>query len=170
MGDPFGFEAILRETQGVIRAYIAGMGVPLDTIDDIAQEVYLEFYKGRDRRPGDVEPIRWLKGIARNLCLNYFRKNKRKAEQHLEAVAVLLERLSCPIDNVREPEVLDGCLEKLPSRSRELIALRYEEGMESAAIGRRLGLSPEAVRITLLRIRNVLRDCLGRRIAQEGAR
>jgi len=42
--------------------------------------------------------------------------------------------------------------------------------MESAAIGKRLGLSPEAVRITLLRIRNVLRDCLGRRIAQEGAR
>jgi RNA polymerase sigma-70 factor (ECF subfamily) len=168
MGNQAEFETVLRETQSVIRAYIAGMGVPLDTTDDLAQEVYLEYYKAGGRRPGDVEPIRWLKGIARNLCLNYFRKNKRKAEQHLEAVAVLLERLSCPIDDVREPEVLDGCLEKLPSRSRELIALRYEAGMESAAIGKRLGLSPEAVRITLLRIRNVLRDCLGRRIAQEG--
>ena len=154
----------------MIRAYIAGMGVPMDTIDDLAQEVYLEFYKGGGRRPGDVEPIRWLKGIARNLCLNYFRKNKRKAEQQLEAVAVLLEKLSCPLDLIREPEILDDCLEKLPNRSRELIALRYEEGMESAAIGKRLGLSPEAVRITLLRIRSVLRDCLGRRFAQEGVR
>jgi RNA polymerase sigma-70 factor (ECF subfamily) len=164
------FEAVLRETQSVLRAYIAGMGVPLDTVDDLAQEVYLEFYKGRERKPGDVEPIRWLKGIAKNLCLNYFRKSKRKAEQHLEAVAVLLERLPCPLEDVREPEALDGCLEKLPGRSREMVALRYEEGMESAAIGKRLGLSPEAVRITLLRVRTALRECLGRRLAGEGAR
>jgi RNA polymerase sigma-70 factor (ECF subfamily) len=170
MGDPAGFEAILRETQGVIRAYIAGMGVPLDTIDDIAQEVYLEFYKGRDRRPGDVEPIRWLKGIAKNLSMNYFRKSKRKAEQHLEAVAVLLERIDCPTETLREVGSLDGCLDKLPPRSREMIALRYEENLESAEIGKRLKLSPEAVRITLLRIRTVLRECLGRRMAEEGAR
>lgn len=168
MGDSADFESILRETQSVIRAYIAGMGVPLDGIDDIAQEVYLEFYKGRDRRPADVEPVRWLKGIAKNLCLNFFRKSKRKAEQHLEAVAVLLERLDCPLEEVREADRLDGCLEKLPPRSRELIALRYEENLESAAIGKRLKLSPEAVRITLLRIRTVLRECLGRRLAQEG--
>jgi len=168
MGHSADFEAVLRETQSVVRAYIAGMGVPLDSIDDLAQEVYLEFYKGHERRPADVEPIRWLKGIAKNLCLNYFRKSKRKAEQHLEAVAVLLERVACPLDDVGDAETLDRCLEKLPPRSRELIALRYEENMESAAIGRRLKLSPEAVRITLLRIRTVLRDCLGRRIAQEG--
>src|SRR5579859_6100417 len=107
MGDSVRFEAILRETQSVIRAYIAGMGVPLDSIDDLAQEVYLEFYKGAERRPEDVEPIRWLKGIAKNLCLNYFRKSKRKAEQHLEAVAVLLERLACPLEEVRGADILD---------------------------------------------------------------
>lgn len=168
MGNQAEFESVLRETQSVVRAYIAGMGVALDTIDDLAQEVYLEYYKTGARRPGDVEPIRWLKGIARNICLNFFRKSKRKADQHLEAVAVLLEKMPCPLDDLRGPDLLDGCLEKLPSRSRELIALRYEEGMESAAIGKRLGLSPEAVRITLLRIRTVLRDCLGRRLAQEG--
>jgi RNA polymerase sigma-70 factor (ECF subfamily) len=168
MVEPATFEGILRETQSLIRAYIAGMGVPLDSIDDLAQEVYLEFYKGDERRPLDVEPIRWLKGIAKNLCLNYFRKSKRKTEQHLEAVAVLLERLACPLDEVPGAEILDGCLQKLPPRSRKLVTLRYEENLESAAIGRRLNLSPEAVRITLLRIRAVLRDCLGRRFAQEG--
>lgn len=170
MGNPAEFEAILRETQSVIRAYIAGMGVPLDGIDDLAQEVYLEFYKGYDRRPAEVEPIRWLKGIARNLCMNHFRHSKRKAEQHLEAVALILERLQCPLEEIRDVEPLDRCLKSLPPRSRELIALRYEANLESAAIGRKLNLSPEAVRITLLRIRSVLRECLGRRLAQEGSR
>ena len=163
------FEAVLRETQSVIRAYIAGMGIPLDTVDDLAQEVYLEFYKTGARRPDGLEPIRWLKGIAKNLCLNHFRRSKRKAEQHLEAVAALLERLPCPLEGAGERDALDGCLERLPGRSREMIALRYQEGLESAEIGRKLGLSPEAVRITLLRIRTTLRDCLGRRIADEGS-
>lgn len=162
------FERILKETQSVIRAYIAGMGVPLDTVDDLAQEVYLEFYKGRDRRPADVEPVRWLKGIAKNLSLNYFRRSRRDAEQRLEAVAVLLEQLPGPLEAVEDPEQLDGCLDKLPGRSRQMIALRYVDGLESSAIGEQLGLSAEAVRITLLRIRGVLRECLERNLAKEG--
>ena len=163
------FEAILHETQSVIRAYIAGMGVRLDTVDDLAQEVYLEFHKGRDRRPKDVEPVRWLKGIARNLCMNHFRESKRRSEQHQEAVAALLERLPCPFENVGSPDSLDGCLEALPSRSRELVALRYSEGMESSRIGEKVGMSAEAVRVTLLRIRAVLRDCLEGRLGEEGS-
>ena len=84
-------------------------------------------------------------------------------------MAVLLERLPCPLEDVGERDALDGCLSKLPGRSREMIALRYQEGLESAEIGRKLGLSPEAVRITLLRIRTALRDCLGRQPAGEGS-
>ncbi len=169
MNDTRKFEAVLRETQSVLRAYIAGMGVPLDTVDDIAQEVYLEYYKGSGRQPGDVEPIRWLKGIARNLCMNYFRRSKRKAEQHLEAVAALLERIPSAIESTREPASLDGCLEKLAGRSRQMVALRYESGLSSDAIGRQVGLTGEAVRIALLRIRAALRDCLERRPAEGSA-
>ncbi|MBI3855984.1 MAG: sigma-70 family RNA polymerase sigma factor [Planctomycetes bacterium] len=168
MHDAAEFEAILRETQSVVRAYIAGMGVSLDTVDDLAQEVYLEFHRGRDLRPADVEPVRWLKGIAKNLCLNHFRRSKRKAEQQLAAVAELLEPVPCRREEASEKDALDACLGKLPGRSRQMIALRYEEGLESSAIGRRFDLSAEAVRITLLRIRTALRDCLERRLAQEG--
>lgn len=164
------FERILNETQSVIRAYIAGMGVPLDTVDDLAQEVYVEFYKGRDRRPADVEPIRWLKGIAKNLSLNYFRKSRREAEQKMEAVAELLERIPEPLKAVENPAQLDGCLEKLPGRSRQMVALRYVDGLESSDIGEQVGLSAEAVRIALLRIRGVLRECLERGLAREAAR
>jgi len=168
MSDAPDFESVLRETQSVLRAYIAGMGVPLDVVDDLAQDVYLEYYRGRERQPPDVEPVRWLKGIARNLCLNHFRRSKRRAEQHLEAVAELLERVSSPLESVPEPGGLDRCLDQLPGRSREMIASRYRDGKTSEAIGRSLGLTSEAVRITLLRIRAALRDCLERRLAPGG--
>jgi len=150
------FEAVLRETQSVLRAYIAGMGVPLDVVDDLAQDVYLEYY-------------RWLKGIAKNLCLNYFRRSKRSAAQQHEAMAALLERVSSTLESLHEPVPLDGCLERLPERSREMINARYRDGKSSEAIGRSLGMTPEAVRIGLLRIRAALRDCLERRVAPGGS-
>jgi RNA polymerase sigma-70 factor (ECF subfamily) len=163
------FEAVLRETQSALRAYIAGMGVPLDVVDDLAQDVYLEYYRGRGRRPADVEPIRWLKGIAKNLCMNYFRRSKRSAAQQHEAMAALLERMSSTLESVHEPAPLDGCLDRLPDRSREMIDARYRDGKSSDAIGRSLGMTPEAVRIGLLRIRASLRDCLERRVAPGGS-
>ncbi|HLF94762.1 MAG TPA: sigma-70 family RNA polymerase sigma factor [Planctomycetota bacterium] len=163
------FETVLRETQSVVRAYIAGMGIPLDLVDDLAQEVYLEYHRGSARRPSEVEPVRWLKGIAKNLCLNHFRRSRRAAARHQEAVAELLERAESAGRPPPGPGELDGCVEELPGRSREMVALRYREGMESAAIGKAVGLSAEAVRIALLRIRSALRDCLDRGLAGEGA-
>src|SRR5437868_3553402 len=69
------FSRILEDTQAHVRAYIAGMGVASSDTDDIAQDVYLELYRNLDGIPADVEPIRWLKGVARNICLNDFHEN-----------------------------------------------------------------------------------------------
>ena len=82
----FDFDVVLRETQSHVRAYIAGMGVPRHDVDDIAQDVYVELYRFSDRIPPDVPPKQWLKGIARNLCLNYFRRTSRRQRLHREAL------------------------------------------------------------------------------------
>ena len=75
------FEQILRDTQHMVRAYIAGLGASSDEVDDIAQDVYVAFYNGMHKMPADTTPIRWLKGIARNLCMSHFRKTKRERAQ-----------------------------------------------------------------------------------------
>jgi len=166
------FERILRETQSAVRAYVAGLGVPLDDVDDVAQEVYLEFHKGGAALPEGVEPVRWLKGIARNLCMDRFRRARRREERRLEALAAILDRAQTPCARAQDgggvPEALEGCLERLPDPSRKVVILRYAHSLTSAAIGRQLGMSAEAVRILLFRVRAALRDCLLRRLAGEG--
>ena len=77
------FDAVLAETHARIRAYIAGMGIARHEVDDVAQEVYLEFYKSLEKMPEDLAPERWLKGIARNLCLNHIRRCARRGRLHL---------------------------------------------------------------------------------------
>lgn len=158
------FEQILRDTHLQVRAYISGLGVSLHDVDDVAQEVYLELYADIKRMPAGIKPIRWLKGIARNLCLNHFRKEKRAANQQLEALAELLHRTTASLDAFQSGDgildVLNACIGKLSAKNRKLIALFYEKGNNSRTIGQMWDVRSDAIRATLVRIRSVLKDCI----------
>jgi RNA polymerase sigma-70 factor (ECF subfamily) len=170
---PLDFDEVLRETQSHLRAYIAGMGVPRHDVDDLAQDVYVELYRCMNRIPAEVTVKQWLKGIARNLCLNYFRRTARRGRLHREALAEMLIDLTYEAkSNWYEGAVqtaLEKCFEKLPKESRKLVKLRYEEEMPSQTMAEQLGSTSEAIRVALFRIRNVLKDCIASRLAAEGA-
>jgi len=139
------------------------MGVSLDTVDDIAQEVYLAFHENLDKMPADVEPIRWLKGMARNLCMNHFRKSKRQQVKHLEAVADVLAWAQDAMPSEPSPaqeKTLKECMEKLAPKQKKIVKLRYEKGLNSSAIAEVTGSASGAVRIALMRTLNDLRDCM----------
>src|SRR5688500_2886331 len=165
------FEDIVRDTQPHIRAYIAGMGVPRHDVDDIAQDVYVELYRFFERIPAEVAPKQWLKGIARNLCLNYFRRTSRRTRLQREAlVDIFLRAEQESNQSLSEGPVrraLDGCYEKLPTESRRLLALRYEQELPSHTIAERLNSTAEAVRVALFRVRASLKTCIGKNLARE---
>ena len=169
--EPLDFEAVLRETQPRIRAYIAGMGIASHEVDDLAQDVYLELYRGLDRIPPEVAPERWLKGIARNLCLNHIRRSARRGRLHREAITEILAQTawegepSGSHDAVRR--ALEGCYNKLPDQSRRMLHMRYESDLPSAEIATAFESTAEAIRVALYRIRAGLKDCISRKIARE---
>ncbi len=161
------FDQILHRTQARIRAYIAGLGVVAHEVDDLAQEIYLEFYRTGDRMPLEVEPERWLKGIARNVCMNHFRKTTRRKRLHRRALAEILAATESDL-HVASNELdlesqLELCCAKLPPKSRQLLSLKYEQELSSSAIADAVDSTAEAVRIALFRIRSALRDCITRR-------
>src|SRR5438105_6834675 len=85
--EPFDFDRVVHESQAHIRAYIAGLGVPRHDVDDVAQDVFVELYRFSGNIPENIPPKQWLKGIARNLCMNYFRRTSRR--QRLQRQALL---------------------------------------------------------------------------------
>src|SRR6185503_17073414 len=151
MPEPFVFNAVVRETQAHVRAYIAGMGVPRHDVDDVAQDVYVELYRFADRIPSHIPPKQWLKGIARNLCMNYFRRTSRRQRLQREALVEIFlraERDESPaLSEGPIRRALDGCCEKLSPDSQRLLALRYEMELPSHQIAERLESTAEAVRI-----------------------
>jgi RNA polymerase sigma factor (sigma-70 family) len=114
--------------------------------------------------PADVAPKQWLKGIARNLCLNYFRRTSRRGRLQREALVELMLRAEqdAPVALAEGPvrRALDGCYEKLSAESQRLLKLKYEQELPSGAIAERLQSTSEAIRIALFRVRASLKNCI----------
>lgn len=164
------FDRVLKATHGGVRAYLASLGVPLDCVDDVGQEVYLAWFRAPEQRPPEVLPVRWLKGIARRMALNFFRTGKRREDKRLVVVAELLatESLDVPMPAGESAEAaLEHCLGELSEKNRAVLRLRYEEELPSNLVGERLGMTAEAVRILLMRLRAALRDCITNRLKNE---
>lgn len=165
------FDSILRNTHARIRAYIAGMGIAAHEVDDLAQDVYLAFYRNLDKAPPDVAPQRWLKGIARNVCLNHIRRDARRGRLQREALAELLAGTETPTQR-RASEgslqiALEDCCRKLPQESRRLLDLKYQQDLTSDAIAQAVSKTAEAVRVALFRIRANLKTCVAEQLAGE---
>src|SRR5207237_2070060 len=100
--------------------------------EDVVQEAVLRAYLSlADLR----EPPRfgaWLCGIALNLA-----RMRRRAARPLE-----------PLDETPAPELeedgRDAALELLPERRRELLLMRYVDGLSAREIGNRVGRSAGA--------------------------
>jgi RNA polymerase sigma-70 factor (ECF subfamily) len=65
-------------------------------------------------------------------------------------------------------EALAECLQKLPTRDRELVLTRYEPGSGVAEAAQRTGRSMDAAYKALNRLRKLLHDCVSDRMAHGG--
>ncbi len=167
------FEQILRRTQLQIRAFIRSCGVPVQDVDDLAQEVYYEYYSRSQKRPPHVEPLRWLKGIARRMCLNYFKRSSLRESKMRQAIAdIVSENAQSRWEEMQAREdvfeALRLCLEKLSRKNRKMITLRYEGDLVSEEIGKTVSMTAASVRKVLQRLRGALKDCVTEALSEDG--
>jgi RNA polymerase sigma factor (sigma-70 family) len=57
-----------------------------------------------------------------------------------------------------------ACLEKLPTRARAIMQMRYLSEQSPAEIARQLNRSANGVRVALAKARDMLRACVGKRL------
>jgi RNA polymerase sigma-70 factor (ECF subfamily) len=161
MRDPRPFEAMVLETEGKLRAHIAGIGVGRHAVDDIAQETYLAAW--RQGIPDGIEPVRWLKGIARNKAIDAI----RSASPRRRAI-VDLALAAAPAAEGADPSsvaALRQCMQRLAPADHDLLHRRYHDEETSESIAQASGGSPSSVRKHLIRLREALEKCIARTLA-----
>ena len=130
--------------------------------DDIAQETWLSAL----RRPPDtserLEP--WLRTVVRHHAFNRARENNRREarEKQIEPVEAA-ESSEELLARLESHKVLVDTVTRLAEPYRQMILLRYFEGLSSTEIGSREGLPPGTVRGRLKTALELLRESLDER-------
>ena len=154
--------------QPIVSSFVSSMVHDFTARDDIMQEVIAAVVESFDKYDSDKPFVGWLLGIAKNQVGLYRRKTHR---ERLVFDDSTVDQLACafselPTSEIHKLEFLRGCLEKLNERDRRLCDLRYEQDLKPAGIATALGITSNRVSKALQRIRDQLRSCIERQVAQ----
>lgn len=157
-------ESLIREHQVEIWRYLRLLGASAADADDLLQETFLRLL----RRTVDPRAIRaTLRTIARGLWVDRHRwLQRRRAVRWADEV----ERAVAATSDTNQDlwlEALGACREKLTDRARRALELAYCHGRGRNEMARELGLAPNTVRNLLATTREVLRQCIEKRVGLE---
>ncbi len=168
-GDDRAFEKLYERYQRRIAAYVYGMVNDYGRAEDITQEVFISALRRmrETERPIAFKP--WIYEIAKNACIDQFRRSRRAEEVSIDAdeglgavdTAKLHAVDSTPDAAVDTKQTLDnlcGAFGGLSETHHEILVLRELEGLSYREIGERMGLSRPSVESTLFRARRRLSE------------
>ena len=157
------FLPLLMSCQADLRAYVTVMVRDWQAVDDIMQETVVvlweKFAEYDTSRPFGA----WARGCARLQVMAYYQKQKRSKLVFGEAASAAIEAAMAEMEEQASESqaeaALRQCMDKLNERPRTLLQLRYQEQLGLEDISQRMRMSLAAVKKSMLRTRNLLRDC-----------
>lgn len=173
-GDEEAFCSLVRRHQAYVRAYIATRVRNDVVVDDVAQEVFVRAFRTLSSYREEAPFIAWLIGIARHRMLDHFRAESRNRATMEDFTSALAMRHEEDLRAEQEPETteaklqaLQECVDGLPEESASLIRRHYLGRNKTEDIAVSVGRKASGVRVTLMRIRQLLRACIEQRMAAE---
>jgi RNA polymerase sigma-70 factor (ECF subfamily) len=127
--------------------------------EDVTQEAFLRYWE----QGGNVRgPKEWLLAVARNACLDRFRRARHTVDAEHAAVEEPRDDRG-PGWHLQQRELkerLRSVITTLPEPQRSLVVLFDVHGLDGAACARILGISTNQVKVYLHRARRRLRRAL----------
>jgi RNA polymerase sigma-70 factor (ECF subfamily) len=154
-----------------VRAFIGSIVRGPQDCDDLFQEVALTLWKEFDRYDRTKPFGAWARGIAAVKLRQRWDQTKRQpvvlSPEAIDAVSRAFDRVEAPVS--RQAVALEHCLDQLPGKSRQLLALRYERSLTIEQISQEIQATVDAVYQSLSRLRARLQDCIKRRLSSPEA-
>ena len=160
-GDDAAFDRIVAEHGAGIAALANRLLAWPHDVDDVVQEVFIAAFQSLPKFRGQCRLRTWLFTITVNKCRTHRRRAGRngiltsdeppaEVNENAETKAMAAETFARVQRTVRA----------LPPKYREVVVLRYLEGLETAEICDMLKINANAVQVRLNRARKHLRDAL----------
>jgi RNA polymerase sigma-70 factor (ECF subfamily) len=163
------FGAIVRQYALPLRSYLANHVIHLDDVDDLAQDVFLAALKNLDTFHRDDDFGAWLRGIARNKVLLYFRTSSRRhraLQRFRDEVTALIDADLEEAARSEQTEMIERllhCVALLPERLRQVVRAGLD-GDRPAQVAKTLCTTVGVVYNLHSRANQLLRECLRKEV------
>jgi RNA polymerase sigma factor (sigma-70 family) len=168
-GDDAAFAALYRRYHRRIAAHIYGMVKDYGRAEDIAQDVFMSALRRMRETDREIVFKPWIYEIAKNACIDQFRRSRRAEEVSYDAddalgaadqrhLASTSPTPDAAVDQKLALDDLRGAFGGLSETHRDILVMREFEGLSYNEIGTRLGLTRPAVESTLFRARRRLAE------------
>jgi RNA polymerase sigma-70 factor (ECF subfamily) len=154
------FSEQVQPHEPALRAYLSKRFPALPDHDDLVQETYVRTLRAHEG--GRVPCARaFLFTTARNAAIDLFRRRRGHAHEELSEFSALPLIDEAPgiaesAEREQRLEVLLEAILALPERCRQVMMLRHLDGLAYKEIAERLGISPETVKVHMIK---GLKDC-----------
>ncbi len=154
---------LIRRHQRQVSSTIYGILGICPEAEDIGQETFLRFFSSLSSFRGEASPSTYITRIAVNLCINEIRKRQRHRLFHPGTAAENLDNL--PGTDISatvslEQIAVHNALQRLSSKHRAVLVLRYISGYSTAETAAILSLPTGTVLSRLSRAQEQIRRIL----------
>ena len=169
-------DRVLKEALGCrveLVAYARAVLGNYTSAEDVVQEAMLVVVKKFDQFQEGTSMLAWCRAIVRLEVMRMkqqWQRDRTLAERLLDdAVDAAFEEFQTAQrrdDAESWRQVLERCLERVPERGRNVLKARFADELSYQQIGERVGMTLEAVRKALFRLKRQVRSCVETRLGE----
>ena len=146
-------EQLYDRYRGRLMAYASRFLSSEEEAEDVVQDVFLYISEkpGKIGRVDSAETYHYLSVIVKHKALDRLREMKSFVQDDF-----LLEEEQA-VCEISEETALSAALRQMPERTREMLLMRYADGVSTREIARLYGMKPDSVRRALHRAKTELK-------------
>jgi RNA polymerase sigma-70 factor (ECF subfamily) len=166
---PLDLASLVHRHQAGVWRYLRFLGADRSEADDLTQETFLAVARGGFVERDERQTAGYLRVVARNQLLALRRKQNREISTvELESADTVWAAAAGDDGSFNSYlDALCECVEQLDGRPRLAIDLHYRVEASRDAIAAALDMKPDGVKTLLRRTRQLLRECVERKLKNE---
>ena len=152
------FEKLYQTYYMEVFSYVMTLVKNAGQAEEITQEVFFKALKTENKYSGKSSELTWLCAIAKNLCMDIFRKQSRFLELNEEIASD--ESIERMVENKATTLQIHQILHKLEEPYKEVFSLRVFGELAFAQIGQIFGKTESWARVTYHRARLKIQESM----------
>lgn len=171
-GDTNAFTVLVDRYKDMVFTLALRMLKNREEAEEIAQDTFIKVYRSLHKFKGHSKLSTWIYKVAYNNCLDKLKRDKKNnnlvpIDEYTEHQVKTIDNALDAIEAREQKQLIQDCLQLLPSNDSFLLTLFYFEELSLNEISKIVNLKPNNVKVKLYRIRKNLAKILKERLEPE---